>query len=93
MDHAQHPEFQAANSVRLPAAPYNGQNTNNVVPAASANLPQRHPFDGMFPFWFVEVQQQLFIYSCKLKGMGKMRVAKLRVGILRVEVRAKRASI
>ena len=26
-------------------------------------------------------------------GTGKMRVAKLRVGILRVEVRAKRASI
>ena len=27
------------------------------------------------------------------EGTGKMRVAKLRVGILRVEVRAKRASI
>ena len=27
------------------------------------------------------------------RGTGKMRVAKLRVGILRVEVRAKRASI
>ena len=31
--------------------------------------------------------------TLSLKGMGKMRVAKLRVGILRVEVRVKRASI
>ena len=48
MDHAQHPGFQATNTERSPAPPYNGQNTNNVRPITNANLPQRHHFDGMF---------------------------------------------
>jgi len=64
MDHAQHPFFQATNSERSPAPPYNGQNTNNVRPTMNANLPQRHQFDGMFLSGFYGGQVlQLF---CKL---------------------------
>jgi len=47
MDHAEHPGFPATNSERSPAPPYNGQNASNFRPAMNANLPQRHPFDGM----------------------------------------------
>jgi len=37
--------------------------------------------------------ESFFIVNCAQTATGKMRVAKLRVGTLRVEVRAKRASI
>ena len=52
MDQAQHPGFQAANTEWSPAAPYNGQSTNNIRPATSTNLPQRHQFDGRFLSWY-----------------------------------------